>query len=191
MGVNRMLVPLFAANNLGLNSTSIGLVLTILGITITLVIIPMGPISDRIGRKKPLLLCLILTAVITVIIPFSTDMLTLSVTMAIFGVVVGIGGPTAAYVTDVSPQDKLEISMGLYRVITDFGAFVGPLILGFLADITSTPVVGESHSGLIGVFPFAASTLILIAAFLLLLKAEDPVKEKSRAQQNTQISGIR
>jgi MFS family permease len=179
-GVNNTLVPLFAANNLGLNSTSIGLVFTILGIAITLVIIPIGRISDRIGRKNPLLLCLILTAVITVIIPFSTDMLTLSVTMALFGVVVGIGGPTMAYATDVSPQDKLEMSMGLYRVITDFGFFVGPLILGFLADITATPVVGESHSGLIGVFPFAASALILIAAFLLLLKADDPVRDRNQ-----------
>ncbi|MHA2209943.1 MAG: MFS transporter [Candidatus Thorarchaeota archaeon] len=190
-GVNSTLVPLFAASNLGLNSTSIGLVFTISGIAIALVIIPVGRISDRIGRKNPLVLCLILTAVITVIIPFSIDMLTLSVAMAIYGAVVGIAGPSAAYVTDVSPQDKLELSMGFYRVITDFGSFVGPLLLGFLADITATPAVGEPHSGLIGVFPFAASTIILIAAFLLLLKAEDPVKERIRFQQNKQVSDIR
>lgn len=179
-GVRTTLVPLFAANNLGLNSVAIGLVLTIGAITTTITIVPMGGISDRIGRKTPLALCLILTAVITLLIPLSIDILTLSIVMALYGAVIGLSGPTAAYVTDVSPQDKLEISMGLYRMISDFGYVVGPLLLGFLADVTATPVAGESHSGLIGVFPFAIASIILIAAFVILLKADDPVKDNNQ-----------
>ena len=175
-GVRTTLVPLFAANNLDLGSVSIGLILTIGGITTAITIVPMGGISDRIGRKTPLALCLILTAVVTLLIPFSTDLLSLSIIVAIYGAVIGLSGPSAAYVTDVSPEDKLEISMGLYRMISDFGFVVGPLLLGFLADVTATPVVGESHSGLIGVFPFAVASIFLVAAFLMLLKADDPVK---------------
>ena len=98
----------------------------------------------------------------------------------IYGAIIGLSGPTAAYVTDVSPQDKLEISMGLYRMISDFGYVVGPLLLGFLADVTATPVAGESHSGLIGVFPFAVASVLLIAAFLILLKADDPIKDRKQ-----------
>ncbi|MHA2396083.1 MAG: MFS transporter, partial [Candidatus Thorarchaeota archaeon] len=177
-GVRSTLVPLFAANNLGMDSSSIGLVLTIGGITTALTITPMGSISDRIGRKIPLALCLVLTAGITLLIPFSVDLYTLSIAVAIYGAVIGLQGPSAAYVTDVSPPDKLEISMGLYRMISDFGFVVGPLLLGFLADITATPVVGETHSGLIGIFPFMVASIILMVAFFVLLRADDPVKDR-------------
>ena len=177
-GVRTTLVPLFAANNLGLDSISIGLVLTIGGITTGFTLVPIGSISDRIGRKIPLALCLVLTAGITLLIPLSIDLLTLSIILAIYGVVIGLSGPSAAYVTDVSPQDKLEISMGLYRMISDFGFVVGPLLLGFLADITATPVVGESHSGRIGILPFVVASIILIVAFVVLLRADDPVRNR-------------
>ena len=178
-GVRSTLVPLFAANNLGLDSGEIGLVLTVGGITTALTITPTGSISDRIGRKIPLALCLVLTAGITLVIPFATNLLTLSAALAIYGAVIGLQGPSAAYATDVSPQDKLEISMGLYRMISDFGFVVGPLLLGFLADITATPVPGASHSGLIGIFPFVVASTILIMAFLVLLRADDPARERN------------
>ena len=179
-GVRTTLIPLFAANNLGLNSSAIGLILTIGGITTALTITPMGSISDRIGRKTPLALCLILTAGVTLVIPFSTDLFTLSVAVALYGAVIGFSGPSAAYVTDVSPGDKLEISMGLYRMISDFGFVVGPLLLGLLADITATPVVGASHSGLIGMVPFLVASIILIVAFFVLMRADDPVKHRNQ-----------
>jgi DHA1 family multidrug resistance protein-like MFS transporter len=177
-GVRTTLVPLFAANNLGLDSTAIGLVLTIGGITTAITIVPMGSISDRIGRKIPMAICLILTAGVTLLIPLSTNLLTMSIALAIYGAVIGLSGPGAAYVTDVSPQDKLEISMGLYRMISDFGFVVGPLLLGFLADVTSTPVEGATHSGLIGVIPFVVASIILVVAFFVLLKADDPARKK-------------
>ena len=179
-GVRTTLVPLFAANNLGLNEISIGLILTIGAITTTLTIVPMGKISDRIGRKKPLAVCLVLTAGVTLLIPFSMDLLSLSIALAIYGAVIGLSGPAAAYVTDVSPQDKLEISMGLYRMISDFGFVVGPLLLGFIADLTATPVEGASHSGLIGMLPFAVASIFLILAFFALLKADDPVRDRNQ-----------
>jgi MFS family permease len=180
-GIRSTLVPLFAGNNLGLGTDEIGIVLTIGGITTALTIVPMGKISDRIGRKIPLLLCLILTAGVTLLIPFSTDLHTMMIALAIYGAVIGLSGPGAAYVTDVSPKDKLEISMGLYRMISDFGFVVGPILLGFLADVTAIPVEGATHSGLIGIIPFMVTSIILIIAFLVLLKAEDPARKNKKA----------
>ncbi|MFW9843075.1 MAG: MFS transporter [Candidatus Thorarchaeota archaeon] len=178
-GVRTTLVPLFAANNLGLDEFSIGLILTVGAITTAITIVPMGKISDRVGRKLPMALCLILTAGVTLMIPFSTDLLTMMIALAVYGAVIGLSGPGAAYVTDVSPKDKLEISMGLYRMISDFGFVVGPLLLGFIADVTATPVEGATHSGLIGVIPFVVASIILIIAFFVLLKADDPAREKN------------
>ena len=70
--------------------------------------------------------------------------------------------------------------MGLYRMISDFGFVMGPLLLGFLADLTATPVPGEPHSGLIGFSPFLFAALLLIAAVFILAKADDPAKELAR-----------
>ncbi|MGY5879099.1 MAG: MFS transporter [Candidatus Thorarchaeota archaeon] len=177
-GVRSTLVPLFAANNLGMDEFTIGLILTVGAITTAITIVPMGKISDRIGRKIPLAICLIFSAGATLLIPFSTDLLTMMIALAVYGAVIGLSGPGAAYVTDVSPQDKLEISMGLYRMISDFGFVVGPLLLGFLADITAAPVEGATHSGLIGVIPFVVASIILVVAFFVLLKADDPARKK-------------
>ena len=191
-GVRTTLVPLYAANNLGLDSGAIGLILTIGGVTTALTITPMGSVSDRIGRKIPLALCLILSAGVTLIIPFSTDLFALSFVMAVYGAVIGFSGPIAAYVTDVSPQDKLEISMGLYRMISDFGFVMGPLLLGFLADATAMPVVGAPHSGLIGIVPFMAASIILIVAFFALAKADDPARDRNQVKnREVQISDSR
>jgi len=180
-GVRSTLIPLFGTNNLGLSSGDIGIVLTIGGITTAITMTPMGSVSDRIGRKIPLALALVLSAIVVLVIPFfSTDFLTFAVLLGVYGAVIGFSGPSAAYITDVSPQEKLEISMGLYRMISDFGFVMGPLLLGFLADLTATPVPGEPHSGLIGFFPFLFASVLLIVAVFVLAEADDPAKDMNR-----------
>ncbi|NHI84025.1 MAG: MFS transporter [Candidatus Thorarchaeota archaeon] len=181
-GVRSTLVPLYAGNNLSLDSTRIGIILTVAGVTTAITMIPMGTISDRIGRRNPLILCLLAIAAVTTLIPFSMDMFGFTAVMAMYGAATGLSGPIAAYVTDVSPQDKLEVSMGLYRMISDMGFVTGPILLGFLADLTATPVEGVSHSGLIGALPFVLAAALLIAAGFALMRARDPViEEKKRA----------
>jgi hypothetical protein len=64
-------------------------------------------------------------------------------------------------------------------MISDMGFIAGPLLLGYLADITATPVVGETHSGLISIMPFAAAAILLVTAGLTLLKARDPIRERN------------
>jgi len=178
-GVRSTLVPLFAANNLGLDPSFIGGILTVAGITTAATMVPMGGLSDKIGRRNPLSLCLLLAALIIVWIPFSCNLIELTINMAIYGAIIGLSGPIAAFITDVSPQDKLEVSMGLYRMISDLGFIAGPLLLGYLADMTATPVVGETHLGTISMVPFIAAAAILVVAGLTLLKARDPIRERN------------
>jgi len=178
-GIRSTLVPLFAHNNLELDPSFIGGILTVAAITTAATMVPMGKLSDRIGRRNPLALCLLLSALITVWIPYSGDLLELTINMAVYGAVIGLSGPIAAFVTDVSPQNKIEVSMGLYRMISDMGFIAGPLFLGYLADITATPVVGETHSGLISTIPFTAAAIILVIAGLTLLRARDPIRERN------------
>jgi MFS-type transporter involved in bile tolerance (Atg22 family) len=72
--------------------------------------------------------------------------------------------------------------MGLYRMISDIGFIVGPLLLGYVSDIDVT------FSGEIGVLPFLVASLILVSAGLALLKADDPAKRR-RAQLERRKAG--
>jgi DHA1 family multidrug resistance protein-like MFS transporter len=178
-GVRSMLVPLFAANNLGLNSSDIGLVLTLAGITTAVTMVPMGSLSDKIGRRNPLIVCLLLTAATTLWIPYTSNLLLLALSMAAYGAVIGLSGPIAAFVTDVSPPDKLELSMSLYRMISDIGFMGGPLLLGYLVDTSGTLSLIGTSSAHIGVIPFAVAALIAVVVALSLFKSKDPVKDNT------------
>jgi DHA1 family multidrug resistance protein-like MFS transporter len=181
-GVRSMLVPLFAANNLGLDSNEIGIVLTLAGITTALTMVPMGSLSDRVGRRNPLIVCLLLTAAVTLWVPYTNGLLLLSLSMAAYGAVIGLSGPIAAFVTDVSPPGELELSMSLYRMISDIGFVGGPLILGYLADTSGTLALIGTSSAHIGVIPFAVAALLAVAVGLSLFKANDPVKQGRRSR---------
>jgi DHA1 family multidrug resistance protein-like MFS transporter len=178
-GVRSMLVPLFAANNLRLDSNAIGFVLTLAGITTAVTMVPMGSLSDKIGRRNPLIACLLLTAAATLLVPYTDDLLLLSLSMAVYGAVIGLSGPIAAFVTDVSPPNKLELSMSLYRMISDIGFIGGPLILGYLVDTSGTLALVGTSSAHIGVLPFAVASLLAAIVGLSLFKAKDPVKDNT------------
>jgi DHA1 family multidrug resistance protein-like MFS transporter len=173
-GVRSTLFPLFAANDLKLSADTIGILLTIAGITTALSMVPIGIISDRIGRRNPLILCLALSAVFSIGIAFATNFISLLVMIGAYGAAIGLSGPIAAYVTDIAPPDKISIYMGLYRMIGDIGFVVGPLFLGFIADITSVTSEGVE---LIGWIPFVTAAVIMIIADLFLFKAPDPIRK--------------
>ncbi len=171
-GVRNTLVPLFSANDLGLNEFDIGMLLTIAGIATAVTMVPIGLISDKIGRRTPLLLSLIISAPITIWIAFTANIIHISFIMFIYGGIIGLSGPIAAYVTDIAPKDKLEIYMGVYRTIGDIGFVCGPILIGFIVDLTS---VNTMRSGslieLIGWPPFAVAACIMLITGLILLKA--------------------
>lgn len=186
-GVRSTLTPLYAANNLGLETDTIGLLLTFAAIATASTMVPMGSISDRIGRRNPLIAALLLSAVVTVAIPISNDLVGLSICMIAYGAAVGLSGPIAAYITDVSPQDKLEISMGLYRTISDLGFIAGPLLLGYLADISIASSSGDLGTAPIGSLPFFVASIIMILAGIILFKADDPVKQRKKQLKEQDI----
>jgi MFS family permease len=173
-GVRNTLVPLFSGNDLGLNEFDIGILLTIAGIATAITMVPIGLISDKIGRRTPLLLSLIISAPITLWIAITTNIIYLSLVIFIYGAIIGLSGPIAAYVTDIAPKDKLEIYMGVYRTIGDVGFVCGPLLMGFVVDLTSvTTMRGGSLIELVGWPPFAVAACIMLLTGLILLKAPD------------------
>ena len=153
--------------------------------------VPMGSLSDKIGRRNPLIACLLLTAAATLLVPYTGNLLFLSLSMAFYGAVIGLSGPIAAFVTDVSPPNKLELSMSLYRMISDIGFIGGPLILGYLADTSGTLSFVGTSSAHVGVIPFAAASLLAVVVGLSLFKSKDPAKDKTLCDFGDSLHGAR
>ncbi len=173
-GVRNTLLPLFSGKDLGLNEFDIGILLTIAAIATTITMLSIGLISDKIGRRTPLFLSLVASAPITLWIPFTSSIIYVSLVIFIYGAIIGLSGPIAAYVTDIAPKDKLEIYMGVYRTIGDLGFVIGPLLMGYIVDLTGVAIMREGTLiELVGWPPFAIAACIMILAGIILLKAPD------------------
>ncbi len=177
-GVRNTLVPLFSGNDLGLNEASIGILLTIAGIATAITMVFIGLLSDKIGRRTPLLMSLILSAPVTLWIAFTGNFFYISLVIFIYGAISGLSGPIAAYVTDIAPRDKLEIYMGVYRTIGDIGFVIGPILMGFVVDLTMVSAMRDgSLINLVGWPPFAVAACIMLITGLILFKAPDVRKK--------------
>src|SRR5690606_17055463 len=94
-GVRNTLVPLYGGHNLGMGPWEIGILLTVAGITTAATMVPVGNWSDRIGRRTPLILALVLSAPVTLCLPLTKDFFQLIVAMAVYGAIIGLSGPIA------------------------------------------------------------------------------------------------
>jgi len=99
----------------------------------------MGRLSDRIGRKLPIVLGSIISGVPLAAIPFTTQfpvLLLISITYGIgFSLVTS---STPALVSELVEKEHLGIAMGFLSTIMDVGQTLGPIITGFILAATLT-----------------------------------------------------
>jgi MFS family permease len=169
-GVRGTLVPLYASLNLGLPADRIGILLTVAAGATALSTFPSGWLSDRVGRKMPMMACLFLSGVAALLIPLQDSLAGLTGVMAFYGLATGLQGAIAAWPADLAPEGKLGTSMGVYRVMGDIGMVLGPITVTYVADYT-----GNSTVTLI---PFLVPAVIVFVLGLLMIKARDPAAKR-------------
>jgi MFS family permease len=170
-GVRSTLVPLYASLNLGLSEDKIGIVLTVAAIVTSVCTFPSGWLSDKVGRKRPIMACLFLSAIAVLLVPLQGNSAGLMAVMAFYGLATGLQGSIAAWPADVAPKDKLGTSMGVYRVMGDMGMVLGP--------ITATYVAGYTGQSTITFLPFLIPALLCFAVGVLMIWAKDPARQKT------------
>ncbi|MFO7997185.1 MAG: MFS transporter, partial [Dehalococcoidia bacterium] len=136
VGVRSTLVPLYASLNLGLSADRIGILLTVAAVATAISTFPSGWLSDRVGRKRPMMACLFLSGIAVLLIPSQGSVGGLMGMMAFYGLATGLQGGIAAWPADVAPKGRLGTSMGVYRVMGDIGMFLGPIAASYVADYT-------------------------------------------------------
>ena len=101
-------------------------------------VIPAGVVSDRWGRKMLMLPGAVLTAAGLVLYVFSDSFGMFLLASVVLGIGTGVVGPSpAAYVADLAPPGRQGVTIGLYRTFGDLGGFIGPVFLGWFADMAS------------------------------------------------------
>jgi DHA1 family multidrug resistance protein-like MFS transporter len=169
-GVRSTLVPLYASLNLGLSEERIGILLTVAAVVTSACSFPSGWLSDRVGRKRPIMACLFLSGIAVLLVPLQGSLASLTGIMVFYGLATGLQGSIAAWPADVAPEGRLGTSMGVYRVMGDIGMVLGPITASYVAGYTGHSTVTFT--------PFLAPALLCFVVGLLMIWAKDPAARR-------------
>ncbi|MBK35122.1 MAG: MFS transporter [Gemmatimonadetes bacterium] len=131
-----VIVPLYAADVIGLEVGAIGLVLSAASFVDMSLFYPAGMIMDRFGRKFAIVPSFALQAVGMACIPFTGGFATLTAATCIIGIGNGLSsGSMMTLGADLAPAEDVGDFLGVWRLIGDGGSMGSPLIVGGISDI--------------------------------------------------------
>lgn len=166
-GILIPVLPTFAKKELLVDETAIGIAIAIYSLTQFFFNPVFGKLSDRYGRKKVIVICLLLNALGYVLFAY-----THSYFMLLFSrVIAGLGGSSIgvaqAYIADVTTPENRSKGMGLIGAAFGLGFVFGPLMGGLLSNY------GYYLTGI-------ASALFSLLAFVLtVIFLPEPEKKSS------------
>ena len=147
------------ANAVGFSAVSVILLYFIYNMTASILSIPFGKLSDRIGRKKLLVPGYLAFSLCYLGFAFATNKWMVVVTFVVYGAYTAmITGAERAFVAEISPEELRGTMLGLHSTVSGIALLPASIIAGFL----------WSSFGTVVPFVFGAA-LSLIAAFILIL----------------------
>ncbi len=154
------LFPIYAKETLLFSTATISILFAIRGLPNALVRIPIGTLSDKIGRQKPLIFGYSLVFFALFFIPFISDIIILAILMAIYGLAWGIRtAPTAAFMGDNVKSTDINLASALIWLTSDIGLASGSFIGGSFATIMEIPKILKISS-------FSVFSAILVLPFI-------------------------
>ena len=124
------LLPVFLVGTLGVSALTLGLIEGAAEATASIVKLFSGTLSDRFGKRKPLMLLGYgLAALTKPLFPLAGGAGTVFSARFIDRIGKGIrGAPRDAYVADVTPPEQRGAAYGLRQAMDTVGAFAGPMV---------------------------------------------------------------
>jgi MFS family permease len=135
--------------------TDIGLIMGARSLGYVLAMLVMGSIADKIGRKPVLLFGVASTAIMTLVLNFSSGIILSAIILFCIGITTGaiwIICPVIA-AEAVDPENR-GAAIGTYRTFFDLGSILGPIIMTFVMGVYGTPTC------------FFLSAILLAVAFV-------------------------
>ena len=150
---------LLRAKSVGFDDKNVILLYFVFNLTASILSIPLGRLSDRIGRKKLLVTGYIVFSTVYLGFAFASSQTTIIFAFILYGFYTAmITGVERAYIAEISPKDLKGTMLGLHSTIVGAALLPASLIAGFLWDGFGAPAT----------FMFGAG-MSLLAAFTLLL----------------------
>ncbi|MBI2855804.1 MAG: MFS transporter [Chloroflexi bacterium] len=179
-GSRQTLLPLIAVERLDISVTQLGLLYTAMTTVNLLLVVPVGAMTDRFGRKAVLMPGTALTLLGLTLFAFGGNLLVFYIAAFVLGMGTGVIGPApAAYAGDLAPPGRSGVAMGLYRTFGDVGFVAGPVALGFVADLADGmfgDVLGLSVSMELN------AALLAICAIAVLVAAKETAGHRSSSR---------
>ncbi|MEI6309366.1 MAG: MFS transporter [bacterium] len=131
-GALEAFLPLYALSA-GVGTAAIGLLFGV-QVGVRVLVRPlMGRFSDTHGRKRQILIGLLMTALTMILFPTTGNLALLLLLSLAFGFGLSVASAaTSAFVADLAPQGGRGTALGLMSTIMDIGQALGPILLGVL-----------------------------------------------------------
>ncbi|WP_332450362.1 MFS transporter [Methanoculleus sp.] len=161
MMIYGLLIPVFPeyAPRFGVDESVIGIVFGIYAAMLLLFSIPMGLLSDRVGRRPLIVAGMLLLALATALFAFSTTITHLIVARAVQGIsAAATWSAGLALLSDTCDPARLGERMGIALSAVAFGTVIGPVVGGLLFEYlgyTATFLIPAALATAIGLAVFA------------------------------------
>lgn len=135
-GAVEAFVPKYGRAIIGLSDWEIGAVLGLMGIFLMATKPIMGVFSDKVGRRLPIIIGLLLGASPLIAIFIVNSFLALALALIIFGTGMAmVTASTSPLVADFCKEKSYGSALGVLDTIMDIGQTLGPITFGLLIPI--------------------------------------------------------
>ena len=135
-GMRQTILPLYGATMLGMDTGTMGAILTTGSIATIIINLPSGFAADRIGRKVLLLPGLAVLAVGNLFIIAGGGEPSFVAATILISMGVLANSMQSGLVADLVPERLVGRMLGTYRFVSDLGVVLGPVVLGLVLDAT-------------------------------------------------------
>lgn len=126
------LLPLYV-RGLGMGAFHVGMLLAIFAVMFIIIQFPSGSLSDRMGRRGPIIAGLALGMVSLVLLPAGTTFALLAAAMGLYGIAYGVLFPSiSALVADYSRVEERGLATGLFHAVLTAGVALGAPVIGWI-----------------------------------------------------------
>ena len=127
----------YLTENARLDPLSVGVIMGSQVIAIILARPLMGRLSDRIGRRTPIIFGSIISVIVLASFPFFSYLPILLFLSVAYGICFSaVISSTSTLVCDIVPPNLLGTSMGLLSMMMDVGQTLGPIVSGIILSAT-------------------------------------------------------
>lgn len=145
----RVLIPLYAAQVIGLDVATVGMIVSVSGLVDMLMFYPAGWLMDRRGRKYAIVPCFVVMGLGIAMVPFASNFWLLMLAGVVIGVGNGLGSGTMMTLgADLAPREAMGEFLGIWRMIGDVGMVGGPVLIGAVAQSMSLGSAASVVAGL-------------------------------------------